>query len=372
MVKAYLRYEHRLCFGVVASTSSGAKIVEGSGSVLSGGNWSQEKTVLTPALEAVNLWHLRKGVLIKRLVPTDSSSTSATASLGGAGGGGEKPIGIVTSLCRIQNSHDVAVGYSSGTVKVWNLRGGECEKSFAGHKTAVSSLQYSKEKKVLASGGRDSDIVLWDLVAETGLFRLKGHKNEVTSLVFVPEHDSLISCSKDACIRVWNLQLQHCTQVVTLHRGEIWSMDLSLDGKCLVTGSLDEQLLCFRVKSRDEMEAEEEGSKRSELLAQSGTLVRRNRSRIQQVQLDRMTPSTNMVPSPSPNASPKSRYFDVLRTGKVFELYRVRTAKETIKKAKRRLKRKREEQGSGSWGRVGKQQQQRAWKARCWNQPKPV
>ena len=91
-----------------------------------------------------------------------------------------------------------------------------------------------------------------------------------------------------------------------------------------------------------------------------------------QVQLDRMTPSTNMVPSPSPNASPKSRYFDVLRTGKVFELYRVRTAKETIKKAKRRLKRKREEQGSGSWGRVGKQQQQRAWKARCWNQPKPV
>ena len=154
MVKAYLRYEHRLCFGVVASTSSGAKIVEGSGSVLSGGNWSQEKTVLTPALEAVNLWHLRKGVLIKRLVPTDSSSSSATASLGGAGGGGEKPIGIVTSLCRIQNSHDVAVGYSSGTVKVWNLRGGECEKSFAGHKTAVSSLQYSKEKKVLASGGR--------------------------------------------------------------------------------------------------------------------------------------------------------------------------------------------------------------------------
>merc|ERR1711977_625992 len=150
MVKAYLRYEHRLCFGVIACTSSGAKIVEGSGSVLSGGNWSQEKTVLTPALEAVNLWHLRKGVLIKRLVPTDSSSTSATASLGGAGGGGEKPI------------------------------------------------------------------------------------------------------------------------------------------------------------------------------------------------------------------------------GKVFELYRVRTAKETIKKAKRRLKREREEQGSGSWGRVGKQQQQRAWKARCWNQPKPV
>ena len=192
--------------------------------------------------------------------------------------------------------------------------------------------------------------MLWDLVAETGLFRLKGHKNEVTSLVFVPEHDSLISCSKDACIRVWNLQLQHCTQVVTLHRGEIWSMDLSLDGKCLVTGSLDEQLLCFRVKSRDEMEAEEEESKRSELLAQSGTLVRRNRSRIQQVQFDRMTPPTNMVPSPSPNASPKSRYFDVLRTGKVFELYRVRTAKETIKKAKRRLKRKREKQGSGSGG----------------------
>lgn len=29
---------------------------------------------------------------------------------------------------------------------------------------------------VLASGGRDTDVILWDLITESGLYRLRGHK----------------------------------------------------------------------------------------------------------------------------------------------------------------------------------------------------
>ena len=52
-MKAYLRYEHSLCFGIVASTSSRtAKIVEGFP--------EKGDTAIAPALEGINLWQLRK------------------------------------------------------------------------------------------------------------------------------------------------------------------------------------------------------------------------------------------------------------------------------------------------------------------------
>lgn len=36
---------------------------------------------------------------------------------------------------------------------------------------------------MLASGSQDTDIILWDVVGETGLFRLRAHTAEVTDLV---------------------------------------------------------------------------------------------------------------------------------------------------------------------------------------------
>ena len=38
---------------------------------------------------------------------------------------------------------------------------------------------------MLASGSFDTDLILWDVVGEAGLYRLKGHKDQVTGLVRV-------------------------------------------------------------------------------------------------------------------------------------------------------------------------------------------
>ncbi len=51
--------------------------------------------------------------------------------------------------------------------------------------SAVSSLRYHAGGALLASGGRDTDVIVWDVVGETGLYRLRGHKDQVTDLVSV-------------------------------------------------------------------------------------------------------------------------------------------------------------------------------------------
>jgi len=55
----------------------------------------------------------------------------------------------------------------------------------------------------LASGSKDTTIVVYDLVADKPEFKLVGHKDEVVSL----EHSGLlISASKDSLIKFWDLR----------------------------------------------------------------------------------------------------------------------------------------------------------------------
>ena len=46
----------------------------------------------------------------------------------------------------------------------------------------MTALRFSGGGALLASGSRDTDIIVWDVVAETGLYRLRGHTNQVRNV----------------------------------------------------------------------------------------------------------------------------------------------------------------------------------------------
>lgn len=73
----------------------------------------------------------------------------------------------------------MASGYADGSIRIWDFDKGTCETTLNGHKGAVTALRYNKLGSLLASGGKDNDIILWDVVGETGLFRLRGHRDQV-------------------------------------------------------------------------------------------------------------------------------------------------------------------------------------------------
>ena len=101
--------------------------------------------------------------------------------------------------------------------------------TFNGHKKGISTLAWDADGSRLASGGVEGEIVLWDRVAEVGLFRLKGHRGAITSLHFLahptaPSHPGyLLSTSKDTYMKLWDLATQHCIQTVVVGRGEVLS-----------------------------------------------------------------------------------------------------------------------------------------------------
>jgi U3 small nucleolar RNA-associated protein 12 len=116
-----------------------------------------------------------------------------------------------------------------------------------GHKGATTALHYNKTGSLLASGSKDTDIIIWDAVGEAGLFRLRGHRDQVTDLVFLESGKKLVSSSKDNFLRVWDLDTQYCMQIVMGHHSEIWSLDVDPQERFLVTGSADQELRVYHI-----------------------------------------------------------------------------------------------------------------------------
>jgi U3 small nucleolar RNA-associated protein 12 len=74
-------------------------------------------------------------------------------------------------MARSPQKDTFAVGYADGSIRLWSASAQSVIATFNGHKKAVTALTFDNVGARLASGSQDTDLILWDVVAEAGLFR---------------------------------------------------------------------------------------------------------------------------------------------------------------------------------------------------------
>lgn len=77
------------------------------------------------------------------------------------------------------------------------------EKSFRGHKDAVTGVSFNPNMKQLATCGLDSCVMIWNFTPQLRVFRFVGHKAPINAISFSPTGDLVASASKDTTVRLW-------------------------------------------------------------------------------------------------------------------------------------------------------------------------
>ena len=78
----------------------------------------------------------------------------------------------------------------------------------------ILTLAWDDTGTILCSGGKDTRVVLWDCVSETGIAKLKGHKGPVTRVRFWKDSKYLVTSSTDATLRVWDMITHVCVHTI--------------------------------------------------------------------------------------------------------------------------------------------------------------
>jgi WD40 repeat protein len=139
-----------------------------------------------PNTNHVSIWDWKTGEIVKTL--DDVSGSSLTYD-----GSGER----------------LAIGSYDGTVQIRDASTGEVARSFGAGSVTVMNVVFSPDGELLATGGEDATIRVFDIDARSGaqVLALRGHASVVSGLDFSPDGKQLASASPDEVVRVWALDI---------------------------------------------------------------------------------------------------------------------------------------------------------------------
>ena len=98
----------------------------------------------------------------------------------------------------------VAAGGYDGTVRVWDKATGRPLKRMAGPRNAVISVAFAGDSWMV-SGGADGTVRLWDTANfEPIAMPLRGHTDFVSVVAVSPDDEQILSASRDGTFRLWS------------------------------------------------------------------------------------------------------------------------------------------------------------------------
>jgi WD40 repeat protein len=111
-------------------------------------------------------------------------------------------------------------------------------------------VAFSPDGSILASGGDDGSVILWDPQSHQQLAEpLRGHDERVVnSVAFSPDGRILASGGRDGLVILWDPQTrQQIGEPLRAHDGPVPRIDFSPDGRILTSGSSDRTVILWDV-----------------------------------------------------------------------------------------------------------------------------
>lgn len=219
-----------------------ARVLRGHVSAVSAVAVSRDDKVLASALDAgvagiarddtIKIWDPVTGQLVRSLTGRNTGHS----------------IGLSNDGNRLVS------GSFGSTVSLWNVSQSEAQREInvpRDSRFVPDRVALSSDGKLIAAGGRDDAIKLWDAGTGRELFTLTGHRKSIRDLAFSPDNKLLASASQDAAIKVWSVATGQEVKTLGAHSGGVGAIAFSPDGKKLASGSQDRMIFIWDLDAGD-------------------------------------------------------------------------------------------------------------------------
>jgi len=147
--------------------------------------------------KSVRVWDINNSRLVERLEGPDGHKDS------------------VYSVAFSPNGRELVSGSLDKTIKMWELasprslsgpvpKGGNCIRTFEGHRDFVLSVALTPDGQWVMSGSKDRGVQFWDPTNGNTQLMLQGHKNSVISVAPSPTGRLFATGSGDMRARIWS------------------------------------------------------------------------------------------------------------------------------------------------------------------------
>lgn len=160
--------------------------------------------------------------------------------------------------------HDllVATGGSDYNVKLWNSNTGQCIRTLSGHTNAILAIAFDQKRGILATGGADHTVRLWNIQTGKCLEILHGHTQWITDATFNTNQEAtgidiepiLATCSYDHTIKLWTIE-GNCIGTLEGHTNWVYGVAFvptrTPNEFLLVSGASDKTVKVWNVQTRE-------------------------------------------------------------------------------------------------------------------------
>ncbi|MEG4326040.1 serine/threonine-protein kinase [Microcoleus sp. herbarium5] len=187
------------------------------------------KTLVSASFGTIRIWNVRTGRLVRTLNSVHSKKSVKTVAVS-------------------PDSSILASGGDDNNVILWDLKTGRRMRTIAAHKATVNEIAFSRDGQTLASGSDDKTVRLWNVRTGSRLRTLSGHAGGVNAIALSGDGKTLASGSEDKTVRLWNLATGEVRRIITGHRGPVTAVAFSPNGKIVASASTDNTIRLSNVQ----------------------------------------------------------------------------------------------------------------------------
>ena len=141
-----------------------------------------------------------------------------------------------------------------GEVKVWDADAGTVQHTLrTADGQGFHSVAFHPSRRLLATGGEDAHVRLWDTDTGEQLHELSGHTSPILCVAFRPDGKLLASASSNGMIKIWEMKANslkpRAVQSLTGRTGTVLGLSFSPNGHYLAYCGTDKTVRVWNVES---------------------------------------------------------------------------------------------------------------------------